>query len=116
MSVPTLSEISLLKWTDGAEIQKLAIIKLVASKWRDIGILLGLTMSELDTIRQDTLNDNHQSCQYVFSKWFENNGCQSYPITWGGVEELLVDIEMNTIAKRLKEALASLSTRGHTMY
>lgn len=116
MSVPSLSEITLLKWKDGGEIQKLTIIKQVASKWRDIGILLGLTMSELDTIRQNTLNDNHQSCQYIFSKWFENNGCLHYPITWEGVEELLMDIEMHTIAKSLKEALASLGAGRHTLW
>lgn len=104
--VPSLSKLTLFKWTSSSgEVKKLTIIERISLSWRSVGLLIGLNMSELDTIQQKTLNDNHQSCQRVFSKWFDNNGHPSYPITWEGVQELLRDVKMETVAKDLKEAL-----------
>ena len=62
-------------------------------------------MTELDTIEQKTLRDNDECCQRVFSKWFENGGNQSYPITWEGLQELLKDAQMRTVATQLQEAI-----------
>ena len=104
----SLSELTLFKWknTQG-EVQTLNIINQVASQWWNIGILLGFTMPELETLQQKAMNDSIQSCRHVFSQWIDKGGHPKYPLTWNSLHELLVDIQKDSLAKQLSQALTS---------
>ena len=107
----SLSELTLLKWKDTqGQTQKLNIINQIASEWWNVGILLGFSMPKLETLQQKALNDSIQSCRHVFSQWIDNNGHPRYPLSWSGLQELLIDIQKDTLARQLAEALESKTT------
>lgn len=100
-SKPDLKSLVLFKWKDENGVQqKERVIKRVSADWRDIGILLGLSVAELK--EYTTLESVG-----VFNYWIENGGHPDYPLSWEGLCDLLCDIDHDNIADNVKAALAS---------
>ena len=106
----SLRFLKLFKWKDesGAE-QQLKIIEEISSKWQDLAILVGLSMSQIDGIQKQCLMEAEQCCLRVFDHWIISNGeFTEYPITWSGLHELLKDIGHRAVAERMKTALETV--------
>ena len=105
MATPSLSTLTLIKWTDReGKHSSLKITELISAKWNKVGIMLGQQMSTLDNISQKS-DDNIDRCLRVFSHWIEAQGSPRYSLTWEGLLELLRDIDHSSAAKKLSDAL-----------
>ena len=103
----SLRFLKLFEWKDksGAE-RQLKIVEEISSKWQDLAILLGLSMSQIDGIQKQCLLEAEQCCLRVFDHWIISNGeFTNYPITWSGLHKLLKDIGHRAVAELMKTAL-----------
>ena len=60
----------------------------IPSKWRDIGLQLGLDNGALDGIAVIIPGDNNYCFANVFTRW-KNNNLRTYPYTWLTVVQAL---------------------------
>ena len=85
---------------------KVEIIKHVAPRWRDVGLLLDFdpTGNPLNLI-QSKEQGPLPCCQALFQYWLEGNGVK--PITWGKLVEILEDSDFVTLADQVKLAISA---------
>ena len=110
VSPPSLADLTLLRWEDKeGRTHRFRLLKLISNEWWDAGILLGLPAAELENIKQKT-DDNVRRFTLVFTQWIDNDGHPpQHPLSWDGVCELLYDLDRDSAAEELKQAL-KLST------
>ena len=77
----------------------------VSSHWRDIGELIGLSVSNLKNIATEHQNKPLECCRAVLCHWLENPP-REYPTTWRGLFELLKDSRLGQIVSELKIVLS----------
>ena len=84
------------------------------SKWRQLGILLGLgDDGQLDVWDSQYRGDAAQCCEKVMQRWLEGGSEgeeeeeEDYPATWEGLYTLLDDAELTEVAVKLKEAVTA---------
>ena len=86
--------------------QTLRIIECFAPEWEQTGILLGISMSKLQSFQERAHNNSIRICQHIFDHWIENGGtCSKYPLTWEALCGLLDDLNKNTVAEKLRKVL-----------
>ena len=77
----------------------------IETKWRDIGQLAGLSITQLESVAIEHRDKPTEYCRAVLGKWLENPP-DGYPITWDGLIELLQDCELISVVKELKSVLS----------
>ena len=98
---PTLSQLKLLTSKNN---EKVEIIKVVASKWEHIGVLMDFdsTGSYLDLVKKRCGERSPEECCIaLFQHWLRGNGKPS--CTWGTVTEFLKDIGYPTLALNVND-------------
>jgi hypothetical protein len=103
--------LDIMKWADKeGTIHKYRLLDEISSKWRAIGLIIGLSMNVLDRFSVES-SDNNRSCiQKVLDKWLNRgDGCHYSP-TWHGLFALLRDVDMPRCADELKHALERISS------
>ena len=60
----------------------------IPSKWRDVGVQLGVDHSVLEGIATTTPNDTNQCYTRVFTQW-KNQNSVAHPFIWATVVEVL---------------------------
>ena len=84
--------------------------------------MIGLSKAEIGNIAAPGMGHEMIDCMRdVFGKWMENCDAlpkhKRYPLTWGGLCNILQDADSDTQVKRLKEALAvEKSTLKNTLH
>ena len=63
------------------EVQRFFLMKKISHKWRDIGELLDIPYSELESIAMKYLRDPKECCRAVLVQWLDNPP-PAYPTTW----------------------------------
>ena len=98
--------LNLLKWRDthGHE-QSFCLVKEVSARWRDIGLLLGINMNQLQALDDKHRGNAKNIWNEVMSYWLTGEKSWNYPVTWEGLYTLLKDIDVPRIAEDLKEAV-----------
>ena len=76
----------------------------IETKWRDIGQLISISPTQLDSLAAEHRDKSAECCRAVLGKWLDNPP-DEYPITWDGLIELLVDCELTQAVKELKAVL-----------
>ena len=107
-SAPALTprSLTIIKWrNDEGNVDRFNVISSVAYKWRDVGKILGIGYGPLEAISMKHQKDPEPCCDDVFKKWLED-GSDHYPITWGGLVELLEDAGLPQVSNDLKIALS----------
>ena len=103
----SMKELTLIKWKDSQGKQhKLRIVQNICPKWRQIGNLLNISDSLLESILSQYRGDLEECCYAVLRQWLDN-GSPDYPLTWEGLLELLEDADCAQIAEELRDALKS---------
>jgi len=99
--------LTVLKWTDSkGQSHSLRLKDKMSSKWHVVGDLLGVDSSRLKSISMNHRGDVEQCCREVLLDWLQMEE-PSYSRNWEGLIELLIDLELNNVAKKLNEALIS---------
>lgn len=108
MKEPTLSNLTLIIWTDRQKVKhELKILRRICDQSYMIGILLDLEISEIDGYMQQR-RDDYTCCTRIFKKWIDNGGLEpNYPKTWKGLCSLLHAIDRDAVESELLAALAS---------
>ena len=105
VSQPTLINLHLIKWKDKhGKIHRLKIVEKTGSKWHKIGILTNQSTEKLDNYREMMLNDQIKCCECVFDEWIKNN-TSPYRVTWEGLYELLMDVDLAEVQRELRETI-----------
>ena len=82
------------------------MIEMICHKWKEIGCLLEVPLSLLQTWEKDHSKDQLECTNTVLCHWLENP-TDYYPNTWEGLDHLLNDAELGQVASDLKLALAN---------
>ena len=80
----------------------------MSSQWQGLAALVGLSMGQMDGIKEESFMNSEQCCMRVFDHWIISNRTTDYPITWSGLHELLEDIEHSNTAECMKTALQTV--------
>ena len=116
LGLPRLSNkhLQLIQWIpDGgtAEKRQIRIAETLASKWREIGIRIGLDDSQITNIENPGSGKPPIQCLYeAFRMWQDSltgDEQSEYSYSWDGLLELLKDVEQSILAEDLKEAMTS---------
>lgn len=99
------NHLKLIKWTEGGETKRFYLMDKIETKWRDIGHLAGLLLTQLDSIATEHRDKPTECCRAVLGKWMENPP-SDYPTTWDGLIELLDDCKLTSAVKELKTVLS----------
>ena len=100
-----LHHLTVLTWTDSdGQRHSLRLRNEMSSRWRDVGDLLEVESSHMEGIHMHRGGDVRLCCRDVFVDWLQMKE-PSYPANWEGLLLLLEDLELNKVAKTLKEAL-----------
>ena len=109
VSCPTLSNLTLIKWTDEqGEKQRIRIIEETSMKWRIIGDILNISQSKLSGYKEQYHHDNELCCREVLRFWLDGKESPQYPVTWDGLYELLDDVALGALAEKLSTTLKHL--------
>ena len=107
-TVPTLSELMILKYTDEGVEKKIRIISQASHQWKDITSLICSDTNKTSTLEKQCQNDPNECLRQVFIHNFINMKPLNYPQTWKGLIELLDDINLKTVSKELEHALSCI--------
>ena len=100
-----MKNLTLMKWTDSQGKQhKLRIVQNICPKWRQIGNMLNISDSLLESILSQYRGDLEECCYAVLRQWLDN-GSPDYPLTWEGLLELLEDADCAQVGEELRDAL-----------
>ena len=73
----------------------------ISHKWRDIGELLDISHSELESVTVKNHGDPKNCCRDILAKWLDNPP-DEYPMTWQGLFELLEDSRLGQVVSQLR--------------
>lgn len=104
--LPTLKELTLLKYTEGKETKKVNIISEASYKWKDIASLICNVPNKIGALEQKHRGDPNECLRQTLIDDFLNKKPQGYSQDWSGLIELLDDVDLETLAKRVKDALS----------
>ena len=111
---PTITNLTLIEWINNeGEKETLRVKQSIWHLWKEIGLLLGISMGELRAWETIHLKDPRECINEVLHYWLEspNETNDAYPTTWEGLYKLLEDSELIEVALVLKQALESHNTR-----
>ena len=110
--LPTLDELLILKYTEEGKRHKVRIIKEASHKWKDIANLISGDVNVTNILKEKCGGDPNECLKQTFIDYFINKKPQKYTQNWNGLIELLDDVDLETLAEKIKDAL--LCTRVGT--
>ena len=102
---PTSKNLYLIEWmNEKRETKQLRIKESICNQWREIGNLLEISDSVLESWNTKHKEDSLKCISSVMSHWLE---CPTddYPVSWEGLKKLLNDVRLSEVAKDIEVAL-----------
>ena len=103
--LPTLDELVILKYTDEGTRHKVRIINEASHKWKDIANLICNDVNVTIKLEEKFRGDSNESLKRTLIDYFINKKPQRYNQNWNGLIELLEDVDLETLAEKVKHAL-----------
>ena len=89
------------------EITVLKIVDKISMQYQKLGLLIGLSVSEIEGFRERSFLNTEKTCNFIFDAWVSKNGhSPNYPLSWEGLYALLKDIGHKQAADDMKQDLA----------
>lgn len=98
----------MLKYTDGGEVNKLHIISEAEHKWKDITNLIFSEPNKVSTFESKSPGNPKECLKLAFIEGFIEKPPEKYSQDWNGLIELLDDVELKSLAEKVKHALSCL--------
>ena len=108
--LPTLDELLILKYLDKGEKKKLRIVGEASHKWKDIANLICGDANVTSVLEQRYHSDPNECLKQTFISYFISKKPQRYTQDWNGLIELLDDVDLETLAENVKQALPYVCT------
>ena len=102
---PTPKNLLLIEWMNvKGEIKQLRIKQLICNQWRDIGDLLEIPQSIVESWNTKHKEDPLKCINPVMRHWLQ---CPTddYPVSWEGLKKLLKDVQLSEVAQDIELAL-----------
>ena len=74
-------------------------------KWKDFGLLLGMTLNDLEALEREHRGKAKDIWNQVMDHWLAGRGGGDYPTSWEGMYALLNDLELSEVADELEKAV-----------
>lgn len=81
-------------------------MNLVSAKWRRFGLILDLTLNQLDAMDSRYRGDAELCWNKVMEHWLKGE-CTRYPPSWEGLYSLLMDMDYGEYVTILKKAVSA---------
>ena len=104
--LPTLDELLVLKYTDKGKRQKVRIVSEASHKWKTIASLICDDANRTTVLEQKCSNDPEECLRQTLVENFINKTPKKYTQDWNGLIELLDDVNLETLSKRVKDAVS----------
>ena len=115
--MPTLPQLMVLKYADEGEVKKIRIISAASHRWKDIASLIcDGDINIISKLEQKHQSNPNECLRGVFVNHFINKKPQNYSQDWHGLIELLHDVDLETLAKEVEDALSLISRSHNTVY
>ena len=83
----------------------------IPSKWRDVGLQLGLDHGVLEGIASISVGDTNHCYSNVFTRW-KNQNSTTHPYTWSTIVQVL---ESQTVGEKLLASKIKNELTGHPL-
>lgn len=83
----------------------LRLVDMVSAKWKNFGVLLGITQNQLDVWEKQYCGNANMCWTKVMAYWLNGGSKDQYPPTWDGLYTLLEDAEYSQVAEELKKVV-----------
>ena len=105
--LPTLDELLILKYTDKkGKRERVRIVSEASHKWKTIAGLICEGANRIKVLEQKCSNDPEECLRQALIENFINKKPKKYTQDWNGLIELLEDVDLETLAGRVKNALS----------
>ena len=104
--LPTLDELLILKYKDKGKKQKIRIISEASHKWKVIASLICDDANRTTVLEQKCPNDPEECLRQTLIESFINKKPKNYTQDWNGLIELLDDVSLETLVKKVNDALS----------
>ena len=105
---PTLDDLVVLKYVDKGEEKKVRIINEASHKWKDIVSLICSDANRIRVLEQLYRGDPTECLRQAFVENFIDKKPQKYSKDWNGLIELLNDVDLETLAEKVQQALSCM--------
>ena len=95
-----------LKYTDKEKRQKVRIISKASHKWKSIASLICDDANRTTVLEQKCPNDPEECLRQTLIENFINKKPKKYTQDWNGLIELLDDVDLETLAEKVKDAVS----------
>ena len=96
----------ILKYMDKGKKKRLRIINEASHMWKDIASLICGDTNKTRILEQKCHGDLNECLRQTFIDHFLNKKPQKYSQDWSGLIELLEDVDLETLAENVKQALS----------
>ena len=86
--------------------QKIRIISEASHKWKDIANLICGDVNITSVLEQKCHGDPNECLKQTLINYFISKKPQGYTQDWNGLIELLDDVDLETLAEKVKHALS----------
>ena len=104
--MPTLNELMTLKYKEKEEERKVRIIKEASHVWKDIASSICDDHNKISILEQQHPGKPHECLRQTFIDDFLNKKPVGYSQDWNGLIELLENVDLETLAEKVKHALS----------
>ena len=94
---------------------KIRIVNEASHKWKDIANLICSDTNLTTKLEDKCRGDPNECLKQTFTDYFINKKPQGYTQNWNGLIELLDDINLQTLAEKVKHALYVLDNSSSTV-
>ena len=92
---------------EGKEKKRVSIINEASHKWKDIASLICDDPNKIRAIEQQHQGNPNECLRQTLLDDFLNKKPEGYSHDWNGLIELIVDVYLETLAQKIREALSS---------
>ena len=104
--MPNFKDLIRLKYREDGEEKKLHIIKEASHKWKDIAGVISNDPNRISALEQQHLGKPEDCLRQTLVDDFINQKPEDYSHNWRGLIELLDDVDLKTLAEKIKCALS----------
>ena len=110
---PTLVELQYFQYTsDSGAVESVFIMDAIASRWMKLGIALGFSGPQLDSIEMSKLKDVEECCLELLKQWLQGR-VVGRPLTWHTLLLAMVQTgQCTSVAEQVWTALSDGSEEG----
>ena len=104
-----IKQLLLLEYVHKESKKELRIMKEIAGKWNNIGILLDCSVNQIAKNHNMGTDYSENCCQNMLMEWL-GKGAPGYPVSWNSLIKVIRDVELYRVASNIELALECVNS------